>query len=116
MGEANPVDSGISRGSPAAPVALAAYLSGISDEVERPVPGTTEPGYDIFVDDIGWWADSGGDEMVASEAAAASMTGQRTTEWPSTRETKAAIFRRKKTSHGGGEGWRQHCSVQQVGK
>jgi len=38
VGEANPVDTGIPRESPAAPILFVMYPSGIFDEVERAVP------------------------------------------------------------------------------
>lgn len=59
MGQTNPVDTGIPQGSPAAPILLISYLSGIS-----------------FVDGIAWWAEGKGDQAVASklsEATAASL-------------------------------------------
>jgi len=71
-GEANPVDTGIPQGSPAAPVLFIAYLSGFG-EVERTAPGIRELS---FVNDIGWWADGEDEEAAAaklSETAAASI-------------------------------------------
>jgi len=51
VGEANPVDTGIPQGSPAAPIPSVVYLSGIFEEVEMVVPGIRGLS---FVDDIGW--------------------------------------------------------------
>ena len=64
VGEANPVDTGIPQGSPAAPVLFIAYLPGIFDEVERAVSRIR--GLSI-VGDIAWWAEGrrgGGDQDV----------------------------------------------------
>jgi hypothetical protein len=72
-GEANPVDTGIPQGSPAAPILFVTYLSGIFDEVERAVPGIKGLS---FADDIAWWTKGKDDEEVAAklaEAAAASL-------------------------------------------
>ena len=98
VGEANPVDTGIPQGSPAAPVLFITYLSGIFDEVERAVPGIR--GLSI-VEDIAWWADGKDDEAAAtkmSETAAASI------DWTASNgvafghgKTEPAIFYRKGT-------------------
>jgi len=72
-GEAQPADTGVPQGSPAAPILFVTYLSGMFDEVERRVPGVSGLS---FVDDIGWWAEGKDDEVVAaklSEVAAAAI-------------------------------------------
>jgi len=94
--ETSPVDTGISQGSPAAPILFITYLSGIFDMVEVAVPGVHGLS---FMDDIGWWADRS-DEMAVAEkpsvAAAAAI------EWAAGNgvafhqgKTEAALFRRK---------------------
>ena len=87
-GEANPMDTGIPRGSPAAPILFVTYLSGIFDEAERAVPGIRRLS---FVDDIGWPAGGKGDEAAAfinwaTSNGVAFDNGK----------TEAAIFRKKK--------------------
>jgi len=86
-GEASPVDTGIPRGSPAAPILFVTYRSGIFDEVESEVPGIRGL---CFVDDIGWWADGPDDEAAIfrtkkSALAATVKVGANTA--PSNRET-----------------------------
>ena len=61
-GAASPVDTGIPRVPPAAPILFVTYLSGIFDEVEAAVPGVRGLS---FGDDIAWWADAADDEAVA---------------------------------------------------
>jgi len=94
-GEAQPADTGVPQGSPAAPILFVTYLSGIFDEVERRVPGVSGLS---FVDDIGWWAEGEDDEAMAaklSEASAAAIA------WAEQNgvafdhgKTEAAIFHR----------------------
>ena len=72
-GDENPVDTGVSQGSPVAPILFVTYLSGIFDEVERTAAGVSGL---TFVNDIGWWAEGKNAEEVASKlslAAAAVM-------------------------------------------
>jgi hypothetical protein len=72
-GDANPVDTGIPPGSPAAPILFVTYLSGIFDTVEEMVPGIKGLS---FADDIAWWVKGKDQEEVAAklaEAAAASL-------------------------------------------
>lgn len=59
---ARPVDTGIPQGSPAATILFVTYLSGVFEEVERKVPGISGLS---FVDDIGWWAEGKGEEVVS---------------------------------------------------
>jgi hypothetical protein len=98
-GEANPVDTGIPQGSPAAPILFVTYLSGISDEVERAVPGIKGLS---FADDIAWWAKGKDEKEVAAklaEAAAASL------DWAKDNgvafdhgKTEAALFRKSRAA------------------
>jgi hypothetical protein len=67
-GRANPVDTGIPQGSPAAPILFITYLSGIIDEVERAVPGIRGLS---FADDIAWWAEGKGEQEMADRLAEA---------------------------------------------
>jgi len=101
IGEAQPVDTGVPQGSPAALILFVTYLSGVFDEVERRVPGVRGLS---FVDDIGWWAEGKDDEAVAakrSEAASASIGwAERNGVAFDHRKTEAVIFwmNRKKGS------------------
>jgi len=93
------VDTGITQGSPVAPVLFVTYLSGIFDAVEAAVPGIRGL---FFVDDISWWAEGKDDEEVAaklSEAAAAAI------EWAAGNgvafdpgKTEAALFHKKRST------------------
>ena len=97
MGSANPVDTGIPQGFPAAPILFITYLSGIFDEVERAVPGIKGLS---FLDDIGWWVEGkDGEAGVAklSDAVAASL------DWAASNgvtfshgKTEAALSRKKR--------------------
>jgi hypothetical protein len=99
IGEANPVDTGILQGSPAAPILFITYLSGIFDKVERMVPGIK--GLSI-ADDITWWVKGGNEKEMAeklAEAAAASL------EWAKDNgvafdqgKTEAILFRKAELS------------------
>ena len=98
-GEANPVDTGIPQGSPAAPVLFVTYLSGIFDEVEAAVPGVRGLS---FVDDISWWADGMDDKEVAAKLTAAATAS---IEWAAKNgvafdhsKTEAALFHRKRST------------------
>jgi len=112
VGEANPVDTGIPQGPPAAPILFAMYLSGIFDEVERIVLGISGLS---FVDDIGWCADGKGDEAVAAKlprAAAASIDWAASGLWP--RKNKGGnLPQEEDPAHCDGKGWGQHRPIQQ---
>jgi len=91
------VDTGVPQGSPAAPILIVMYLSGIFDVMEQAATGISRLS---FVDDIGWLVEGNGEEEVAaklSEAAAAAM------EWGRNNgvafdpgKTEAAMFWRKR--------------------
>jgi hypothetical protein len=96
VGQANPVDTGIPQGSPAAPVLFITYLLGIFDEVERAVPGIKGLS---FAGDIAWWAEGEEDREVAVKLSQATATSL---EWAANngiafghRKTEAAFFRRR---------------------
>jgi len=96
-GEANPVDTGIPQGSPAAPILFVMYLSGIFDTVEAAVPGIRGLS---FVEGISWWADGKDDKSVAEMLSAAARAS---IEWAAGNgvvfdhgKTEAALFHRKR--------------------
>ena len=98
-GEANPVDTGIPQGFPAAPILFVTYLSGIFDEVEAAVPGVRGLS---FVDDISWWADGRDDKVVAAKLTAAATAS---IEWVTGNgvaidhgKTEATLFHRKRST------------------
>jgi len=68
--EAQAVDTGVSQGSPQAPILFITYLSGIFDEVEQRVPGVSRLS---FVDDIGWWVEGKNGEAVAAKLSEVAM-------------------------------------------
>ena len=99
VGEAEPLDTGIAQGSPAAPILFVTYLSGIFDEVEVVVPGVRGLS---FVDDISWWAEGRDDEVVAANLAAAATAAFK---WAVENgvafdhsKTEAALFHRKRST------------------
>jgi len=96
-GDENPVDTGVSQGSPVAPILFVTYLSGIFDEVERTAAGISGLS---FVDNIGCWAEGKNAEEVAGKLSLAAATA---IEWTGKNgvafdhgKMEAAIFWRKK--------------------
>jgi len=67
-GEEHEVETGVSQGSPVAPILFTAYLSGIFDQVEAACPGVQGLS---FVDNVAWWADEKSEKEVAEALARA---------------------------------------------